>query len=101
MARELPRPPKIVDLHADAFLSNIDEYDIDELLIASIERLRETLDAALYWEYPEIKYIHGKGKGVLREEVYKELRFYKDTGVIANYYPAYHNEDIVIVQFGL
>lgn len=101
MARELPRPPKTVDLHSDAFLSNLDEYEADELLAESIDLLRESLDAAIYWDYPEIRFIHGKGKGTLRKAVYKELAYYKSTGVIAQYHPAYHNEDIVIVNIGL
>lgn len=101
MARQLPKPPKIVDLHAEAFLDDTNEFDADELLIASIDRLRETLDAAIYWAYPEIKFIHGKGKGKLREEVYEELKFYKNAGLIASYYPNYHNEDIVTVNIGL
>lgn len=101
MARELPKPAKTVDLHAEAFLADANDYDADELLIASIDRLRETLDAAIYWEYTEIRYIHGKGKGVLKEEVYEELKFYKNAGLITNYHPAYHNEDIVIVHIGI
>lgn len=101
MARELPKPPKTVDLHATAFLSNHDDYDPDELLFASIDKLRETLDAAIYWSYPEIKFIHGKGKGVLRNEIYEELKFYKNAGLITNYHPAYHNEDIVVVHIGI
>lgn len=101
MARELPKPPKTVDLHADAFMSDVDDYDAEDLLIASIDRLRECLDAAIYWEYPEIKFIHGKGKGVLRETVYEELKFYKNAALITNYHAAYHNEDIVVVHIGL
>lgn len=101
MSRELPKPPKIVDLHAEAFLSDADSYAAEELLAAAVDKLRETLDAAVYWSYPEIKYIHGKGKGVLRETVYEELRFYKSAGLIDNYHPAYHNEDIVVVHIGL
>jgi len=101
MARELPKPPKTVDLHAEAFLADAEDYDAEDLVLASIDRLRETLDAAIYWEYAEIKYIHGRGKGVLRETVYQELRFYKDNNLISNYHPAYHNEDIVVVHIGL
>lgn len=101
MSRQLPKPPKTVDLHADAFIDNYDDYDIEDLLPASIDRLRKTLDAAIYWEYAEIKYIHGKGKGILKEAVYEELKFYKNANLISSYHPAYHNEDIVIVHIGL
>lgn len=101
MARELPKPPKTVDLHTDAFMYDADDYDADELLAASIDRLRETLDAAIYWEYAEIKFIHGKGKGTLRQAVYEELKFYKNAALIANYHAAYHNEDIVVVHIGI
>lgn len=99
--RELPRPPKVVDLHAESFLDNLDDYDLDELLAESIEYLREMLDAALYWEYNEIRFIHGKGKGALKQAVYEELKFYKDSGLINNYHPYYHNEDIVVVHIGI
>ncbi len=101
MARALPRPPKQVDLHADAFLHEIDRYEADELLAASIELLRESLDAAIYWGYAEIRFVHGRGKGVLRQAVYEELAYYRESGAVARYYPAYHNEDIVVVVIGL
>ncbi|KGE13749.1 Smr/MutS family protein [Sphingobacterium deserti] len=101
MARTLPRPPKEVDLHAHAFLKHLEDYDADELLAASMDRLRECLDAAIYWAYAEIRFIHGKGKGALRSAVYEELAHYKDSGAIARYYPSYQNEDVVVVVIGL
>ncbi len=101
MARSLPKPAKTVDLHATAFMDDLDDYDQDELLAEAISYFREQLDAAIYWEYPEIKFIHGKGTGSLRRAVYEELQQYKQAGAIANYYPAYHNEDIVVVHIGL
>lgn len=99
--RELSRPPKTVDLHAESFIDHIAEYEQDELLAESIEYLREMLDAALYWEYNEIKFIHGKGTGALKKSVYQELQFYKEAGLINNYHPYYHNEDIVVVHIGI
>ena len=99
--RSLPKPPKTVDLHADAFIDNYEDYEADELLALSIERFRETLDAAIYWGFSEIKFIHGKGKGKLKEYIYDELKEYKNSGSIASYYSSYHNEDIVIVQIGI
>src|SRR5690606_13961906 len=101
MARELPRPPKEVDLHVDTFLQNMEDYDADECLTESLERFREMLDAAIYWGYTETRFIHGKGKGVLRQAVYKELAYYQKSGAIARYHPSYHNEDVVVVVIGL
>ncbi|WP_164112616.1 MULTISPECIES: Smr/MutS family protein [Sphingobacterium] len=101
MSRTLPRPPKIVDLHTDAFIDDIEEYDAEELIAASLDKLRASLDAAIYWEYTQIEFIHGKGKGVLREVVYDELAYYKRSSSIASYHPSYRNPDIVVVHIGV
>jgi len=101
MSRSLPKPPKIVDLHADAFLRDIEDYDVDELLANSLDHLREQLDAAIYWSMSEIKFIHGKGKGILRNAVYAELQQYKNAGAISHFHPFYANEDIVVVFIGI
>ncbi len=100
MARTLPRPQKTVDLHTNSF-TDVEQYDIDELLALSIDRMREALDAAIYWEYTQIEFIHGKGKGILREAVYKELAYYKADGMISSYHPSHRNPDIVVVHIGL
>jgi len=101
MGRNLPKPPRKVDLHTDSFLKNLDQYDPDELLIQSIDRLRDSLDAAIYWEYIEIQFIHGKGKGILRKEIYRVLEDYKSSGAISHYYQSYQNPDIVVVIIGM
>ncbi len=101
MARELPRPSQVVDLHPQAFLNDWEDYSADELLVESLDLLRTSLDQAIYWEYPEIKFIHGKGKGILRKEVYNELATYRSSGAISRYYPSYQNEDIVVVVIGI
>lgn len=101
MARELPRPSKEVDLHAEDFIHDMDAYEARELLAESIDLLRESLDAAIYWDYPEIRFIHGKGKGILKKAVYEELAYYKQHGAIAGYHPSYSNADVVVVHIGL
>lgn len=101
MTQSLPKPAKTVDLHAEAFLADLEDYELDELLAESIDYLREQLDAAIYWSYPEIKFIHGKGKGVLKNAVYDELRIYKQSGAISHFHPSYSNQDIVVVVIGL
>lgn len=101
MSRLLAKPAKTIDLHAASFLSDVDEYDKDELLAESIDLLRSTLDAAIYWDYTEIRYIHGKGKGILKQAVYSELQYYKTSGAISSYHASYQNEDIVVVHIGV
>lgn len=71
MARELPRPAKEVDLHAEDFIHDMDVYEARELLSESIDLLRASLDAAIYWDYTEIRFIHGKGKGILKKQFTK------------------------------
>ena len=54
------KPPAIVDLHTDTFLDDWEDYSPEELLQESIDFMRSNLDAAIYWEMNEIKFIHGK-----------------------------------------
>jgi len=49
----------------------------------------------------EIRFIHGKGKGLLKKMVFEELKEYKDNGSIERYYTSYQNEDIVVVVIGI
>ncbi|MGE8379853.1 MAG: Smr/MutS family protein [Sphingobacterium sp.] len=95
------KPPAIVDLHADAFLEDWEDYSADELMSESIDFLRSNLDAAIYWEMNEIKFIHGKGKGTLKKMIFKELQDYKESGSIDRYHTSYQNEDIVVVVIGV
>ncbi|MDR0263173.1 MAG: Smr/MutS family protein [Sphingobacterium sp.] len=95
------RPSAIVDLHTDAFLEDGEDYSAEELLQESIDFMRSNLDAAIYWEMNEIKFIHGKGKGMLKKLVFEELQEYKANGSIERYYTSYQNEDIVVVVIGI
>ncbi|UIR54722.1 Smr/MutS family protein [Sphingobacterium sp. SRCM116780] len=96
----MKKPSEQIDLHAEAFLLDWENYSADELANESMIYMRDMLDAAIYWDMPEIKFVHGKGKGVLKKMVYDELSIYKNQGAISHYHPAYHNEDIVIVVIG-
>ncbi|MDM1294680.1 hypothetical protein HX021_10300 [Sphingobacterium sp. N143] len=95
------KPPAIVDLHADAFLADWEDYSSEELVQESLDFLRSNLDAAIYWEMNEIKFIHGKGKGILKKLIFQELEEYQKAGSIERYYTSYHNEDIVVVVIGI
>ncbi|WP_293956596.1 MULTISPECIES: Smr/MutS family protein [unclassified Sphingobacterium] len=95
------KPSATVDLHTDAFLDDWEDYSPEELLQESIDFMRSNLDAAIYWEMNEIRFIHGKGKGLLKKMVFEELKEYKDNGSIERYYTSYQNEDIVVVVIGI
>jgi len=95
------KPSATVDLHTDAFLDDWEDYSPEELLQESIDFMRSNLDAAIYWEMNEIRFIHGKGKGMLKKMVFEELKEYKDNGSIERYYTSYQNEDIVVVVIGI
>ncbi|WP_294347795.1 Smr/MutS family protein [uncultured Sphingobacterium sp.] len=95
------KPSATVDLHTDAFLDDWEDYSPEELLQESIDFMRSNLDAAIYWEMSEIRFIHGKGKGLLKKMVFEELKEYKDNGSIERYYTSYQNEDIVVVVIGI
>src|SRR5690606_41472025 len=100
MTRTLQWPLRVLYLHAVAFVDDVVDFTPDELLIEALDALRETLDAAIYWGYEEIRYIHGKGTGQLRRCVYEELQRYCDDELIQKFYPSYQNEDIVVVVIG-
>ncbi len=97
----MKKPPFEVDLHTQAILRNTYGLSPEDMIEESIIKLRETLDAAIYHDYAEIRFIHGKGKGVLKDRVYEELAYYKREGRIASYHPAFHNKDVVVVNIGL
>ncbi len=97
----MKKPPLQVDLHTEAFLEDWEDYSTDELATESLIYMREMLDAAIYWDMPEIQFVHGKGKGVLKKIIYDELSIYKNQGAISNFHPSYRNEDIVIVTIGI
>lgn len=97
----MKRPPSEVDLHSQAILRNTAGFTAEEMIDESIERLRDCLDAAIYHDYTEIRFIHGRGKGVLRARVYDELAYYKREGRIASYHPSFQNNDVVVVNLGI
>lgn len=91
MARE-------VDLHIRAFLRNTSGLDAEDMVLHSLDRLHDELKRAVQDREKQIKFIHGKGKGSLRERVYQELRGYRDRGLIRNFEPSFFNEGVVVVD---
>lgn len=87
-----------VDLHLRAFMRNTNGLSGEEMLEFSIERMKDVLEKAIADNYKEIRFIHGQGKGLLKNRVYEELQIYLKRGKIRRFGPSFFNEDIVVVS---
>ena len=65
-----------VDLHADALLDNLNGLQPKDILEYQLKTIRETLDEHLREHGRRIVFIHGKGDGVLRKTLLKEVRLH-------------------------
>ena len=70
----------------------------EAMLNVSIERMRSALDEAISKGEKEIRFIHGRGIGALRDRVYRELQTYTREGEIISFEPSFFNPDIVVVR---
>lgn len=74
--------PLVVDLHISELLDNWDGMSNAEILNYQIDKFREIMDENLNFGGKKIVFIHGKGEGVLRQALLKELNYrYKNCGV--------------------
>lgn len=69
-----PRAPMEVDLHAEQLLDTLNGLQPKDILEYQLKVFRETLDARLKQRGLRIVFIHGKGDGVLRNAILRELR---------------------------
>ncbi len=63
-----------VDLHAAELLDNVAGLGPADILNAQIDRFSEIMEANLRRPGQKIVFIHGKGEGVLRQAIMKELK---------------------------
>lgn len=63
-----------IDLHAEKLLDNTAGLQPKDILDYQLQKLRETMETHLKEKGRKIVFIHGKGDGVLRAAVLKELR---------------------------
>lgn len=87
-----------IDLHLDAFRRDTSGMSAEAMMKVSVDRMRAALEDAIDRGDREIRFIHGHGKGALRDRVYKELQTYVKTGEIQSYEPSFFNPDIVVVR---
>ena len=74
--------PMVVDLHISELLDNWNGMSNSEILNYQIDKFREVMDENINMGGKKIVFIHGKGEGVLRQALLKELNYrYKNCGV--------------------
>jgi len=86
-----------IDLHLEAFHPNQYGLSNEEKVQLSLNRMIKHINLALDKGVSEIKFIHGKGTGVLKERVYQELRILEVKGIIDSFEPSFFNEGVVRV----
>lgn len=64
-----------VDLHASELFDNINGLEPADILNCQINKFSEVMDANLRRPGTRIVFIHGKGEGVLRQAIMKELNY--------------------------
>ncbi|QZE15040.1 DUF2027 domain-containing protein [Halosquirtibacter laminarini] len=65
---------KEVDLHIDALLDNTNGLSKSEMLRHQIEAFNKEMESAIKDKIKRIIFIHGKGNGTLKTQLYKEHR---------------------------
>lgn len=65
---------EVVDLHMAELLDNTNGMSNADMLNYQLDKFREVMDAHLKHKGKHIIFIHGKGNGVLRKAIEKELR---------------------------
>ena len=82
--RQLARPvqkkqpkdgPLVVDLHIHELLDNTHGLSNADILNYQVDAFRKTMDENLRNHGKKIVFIHGKGEGVLRQALMKELNY--------------------------
>ncbi len=73
--RSTPNPdgPLVVDLHIDELVDSTRGLSNADMLNLQVDKFREVMDANLRRTGTKIVFIHGKGEGVLRQALLKEL----------------------------
>lgn len=65
--------PVVVDLHASELLDSTEGLSNSDILNVQLEHFRRTMDSMRNRPGRKVVFIHGKGEGVLRQAILKEL----------------------------
>lgn len=63
-----------VDLHAASLIDNINGLSSHDILQYQLDKFKETMNTYIRFKGQKIVFIHGKGDGVLRAAILKELK---------------------------
>lgn len=76
ISKPAQRPDVVeVDLHASSLLDNLNGLSKADILNYQIDTFRKVMDENLAFPGRKIIFIHGKGEGVLRQSLMKELNY--------------------------
>ncbi|MCC8112924.1 MAG: DUF2027 domain-containing protein [Bacteroidales bacterium] len=67
--------PLVVDLHINELIDNTSGLNNTDMLNVQLDKFREVMDTNLKNHGRKIVFIHGKGEGVLRKALLKELSY--------------------------
>ncbi len=67
--------PLVIDLHIDQLVDTTAGLSNSDMLNLQVDKFREVMDANLQHHGRKIVFIHGKGEGVLRKALLKELNY--------------------------
>jgi hypothetical protein len=67
---------KEVDLHIEALVDDVSALDTDEILQIQLSRFEDSLEQAVVSGFDHITFIHGVGRGTLRNKIHKILSQY-------------------------
>lgn len=74
-----PNAPLVVDLHIAELIDDLRGLSNSDMLNKQIDEFRKVMDENLKNHGKKIIFIHGKGEGVLRQAILKELKYrYKE-----------------------
>jgi hypothetical protein len=73
LAVQIERPEKVIDLHIESICDNHHVMTNEQILNTQLNYFQQKVDGALVHSYKSIVLIHGVGKGLLKQEIYKSL----------------------------
>ena len=72
------RPPPVLDLHIEKLHPSLKNSRAERIIDYQIKAAKQHIEDAIRFKYPRIALIHGKGQGVLKQEIRHLLSLYTE-----------------------